>query len=98
MYWMVLCVNLTQAGVITEKGASVGGSTSTRFICGVFSQLVIKGERPLVGATISGLCQVDTKLASTGTQVKECFAEVGTGQRMFFYSRLMKGHMMKDYS
>jgi hypothetical protein len=23
-YWLVLCVNLTQAGVITEKGASVG--------------------------------------------------------------------------
>jgi hypothetical protein len=23
MYWLVLCVNLTQAGVITEKGASV---------------------------------------------------------------------------
>jgi hypothetical protein len=24
MCWLVLCVNLTQAGVITEKGASVG--------------------------------------------------------------------------
>ena len=24
LYWLVLCVNLTQAGVITEKGASVG--------------------------------------------------------------------------
>jgi hypothetical protein len=24
MYWLVLCVNLTQAGVITEKGVSVG--------------------------------------------------------------------------
>jgi hypothetical protein len=23
MYWLVLCVNLTQVGVITEKGASV---------------------------------------------------------------------------
>jgi hypothetical protein len=23
MYWLVLCVNLTQAGVITEKGASL---------------------------------------------------------------------------
>jgi hypothetical protein len=22
VYWLVLCVNLTQAGVITEKGAS----------------------------------------------------------------------------
>jgi hypothetical protein len=24
LYWLVLCINLTQAGVITEKGASVG--------------------------------------------------------------------------
>jgi hypothetical protein len=24
LYWLVLCVNLTQAGVITEKRASVG--------------------------------------------------------------------------
>ena len=24
VYWLVLCVNLTQAGVITGKGASVG--------------------------------------------------------------------------
>jgi hypothetical protein len=23
VYWLVLCVNLTQAGIITEKGASV---------------------------------------------------------------------------
>jgi hypothetical protein len=55
LYWLVLCVNLTQTGVITEKGASVGGSTSMRSSCGVFSQLVIKEERPLVGGTISWL-------------------------------------------
>jgi hypothetical protein len=24
LYWLVLCVNLTQAGVVTEKGASAG--------------------------------------------------------------------------
>jgi hypothetical protein len=24
LYWLVLCVNLIQAGVIKEKGASVG--------------------------------------------------------------------------
>jgi hypothetical protein len=24
VYWLVLCVSLTQAGVITDKGASVG--------------------------------------------------------------------------
>ena len=23
LYWLVLCVNLTQAGIITEKGASL---------------------------------------------------------------------------
>jgi hypothetical protein len=23
LYWLVLCVNLTQAGVVTEKGASL---------------------------------------------------------------------------
>jgi hypothetical protein len=23
LYWLVMCVNLTQAGVITEKGASL---------------------------------------------------------------------------
>jgi hypothetical protein len=31
------------------------GNASMRSSCGVFSQLVIKGERPLVGGTISGL-------------------------------------------
>jgi hypothetical protein len=31
------------------------GSASMRYSGGVFSQLVIKGERPLVGGTISGL-------------------------------------------
>ena len=31
------------------------GSASMRSSCGAFSQLVIKGERPLVGGTISGL-------------------------------------------
>ena len=55
LYWLALCVNLTQAGVITEKGASVGGSASMRSSCGVFSQLLNKGGGPLVGGTISGL-------------------------------------------
>jgi hypothetical protein len=45
LYWLVLCVNLTQAGVITEKGPS----------CKAFSQLVIKGGGPLVGGANSGL-------------------------------------------
>jgi hypothetical protein len=56
LYWLVLCVNLTQAEVITEKGGSVGEvSVSMRSNCKAFSQLVIKGEGPLVGGTISGL-------------------------------------------
>ena len=28
---------------------------------------------------------------------EECFAEADTGERMFFYSRHMKGHVMKEY-
>jgi hypothetical protein len=31
------------------------GNASMRYSCKAFSQLVIKGERPLVGGTISGL-------------------------------------------
>ena len=49
LYWLVLCVNLTQTGVITEKGASMRSS------CEAFSQLVIKGKGPIVGGAIPGL-------------------------------------------
>ena len=31
-----------------------------RFICGAFSQLVVKGERPLMGGTTSGLVVLDS--------------------------------------
>ena len=55
LYWLVLCVNLTQAGVITEKVASVGESASMRSSCGAISQLGIMLGEPLVGGTISGL-------------------------------------------
>jgi hypothetical protein len=51
-YWLVLCVNLTQAEVITEKGASVEEMRSN---CKAFSQLVIKGGGPIVGGAIPGL-------------------------------------------
>jgi hypothetical protein len=44
--WLVLCINLTQAGVITEKGASLE-EMLLRYSCKAFSQLVIKGEGPL---------------------------------------------------
>jgi hypothetical protein len=46
---------LTQAGVITEKGASVGEVPPQDLALRYFSQLLIKGERPLVGGTISEL-------------------------------------------
>jgi hypothetical protein len=46
---------LTQAGVITEKGASDGENASIRSSCKAFSQLEIKGERPLEDGTISRL-------------------------------------------
>jgi hypothetical protein len=55
MHWLILCVNLTQAGLITNKGASFGGSASMIFSCGAFSQLEIKRERLLVGGTIPWL-------------------------------------------
>ena len=32
-----------------------------------------------------------------GTQVKDCFLEVGTGERMCGYSSHMKGHLMREY-
>ena len=49
--WRVLCVNLTQGGVITEKG----GNASMRSSCKAFSQLVIKVGGPTVGGAIPGL-------------------------------------------
>jgi hypothetical protein len=54
VYWLVLC-QLDTAGVITKKGASVEEMPPLRSNCKAFSQLVIKGERPLVGGAISGL-------------------------------------------
>ena len=55
LYWLVLGVNLTQAGVITQKVASVGGSASMRSSCGAISQLVILLGGPLVGGAIPRL-------------------------------------------
>ena len=47
--WLVLSINLTQARVITEKGASLDKKKkkkpSMRSSCKAFSQLVIKSER-----------------------------------------------------
>jgi hypothetical protein len=46
---------LTQAGVITEKGASLEKNASMRSSCKAFSQLVIKRGGLRVGDAIPGL-------------------------------------------
>jgi hypothetical protein len=43
LHWLVLGVNLTQAGVTTEKGAFSWGNASMRSSCKAFSQLVMGG-------------------------------------------------------
>jgi hypothetical protein len=55
LYWLVLCVNLKQPGVITEKGASVGEFASMKSSRGAFSQLVIKGGWHIVCGAFLGL-------------------------------------------
>ena len=52
MYWLVLCVNLTQAGVFTEKGASL-----EEMLPGdpAVMQLVVNEEELVVSGAISGL-------------------------------------------
>jgi len=50
--WLVLCQLDTGWSYHRERSFS-WGNTSTRSSCKAFSQLVIKGERPLVGGTIS---------------------------------------------
>jgi hypothetical protein len=59
LYWLVLC-QLDTAGVTTEKGASFEEMPPRDPAVRHFSQLVIKGERPLVGGTISGLVVLDS--------------------------------------
>jgi hypothetical protein len=44
--WLVFCVNLIQAGVITEKGSSFEGNASMGSSYKAFSQLMIKREGP----------------------------------------------------
>jgi hypothetical protein len=50
LYWLVLC-QLDTAGVITEKGNSIEEMPPWDTTVKHFSQLVIKGERPLVSGT-----------------------------------------------
>ena len=50
---MVLYVNLTQAGVITEKGTSFEEMPPSS--CKTFSSLVIKAGERIVGGAILGL-------------------------------------------
>ena len=54
LYWLVLCQLDTGWSYHRERSFS-WGNASMRSNCKAFSQLVIKGERPLVGGTISGL-------------------------------------------
>ena len=54
LYWLVLC-QLDTGWSYHREGNFSWGSASMRSSCGVFSQLVIKGERPLVGGTITRL-------------------------------------------
>jgi hypothetical protein len=54
LYWLVLCQLDTGWSYHRERSFS-WGSASMRSNCKAFSQLVIKGERPLVCGTISGL-------------------------------------------
>ena len=52
LYWLVFCFNLTQAGVTTEKGASV---EEMRCSCKAFFQLVIKWGGSIVVGAMPGL-------------------------------------------
>jgi hypothetical protein len=54
VYWLVLCQLDTGWSYYRIRSFS-WGNASMRSSCGAFFQLVIKGERPLVGGTISGL-------------------------------------------
>jgi hypothetical protein len=48
MYWLVLCVNLTQVGVITEKGVSVEEMPPLDPVVRLFSISEQGGEGPLL--------------------------------------------------
>jgi hypothetical protein len=54
MYWLVLRQLDPDFSYHRERNFSCGNA-STRSSCKIFSQLVIKGEGPLVGGAISGL-------------------------------------------
>jgi hypothetical protein len=54
LYWLVLCQVDTGWSYHRERSFS-WGNASMRSSCESFSQLVIKGERPLVGGAIPGL-------------------------------------------
>jgi hypothetical protein len=54
-YWLGLCINLTQAGVVTEKGASVEEMSPWIQLWGIFSIGDKGGGWTIVGGTIPGL-------------------------------------------
>ena len=55
VYWLVLCRLDTGWSYYHRERSFSWGNASMRYNCKAFSQLVIKGERPLVGGAISGL-------------------------------------------
>jgi len=64
VYWQVLCVTLTQAGVITEKGAHLRKSLYKIQLIEVFSQLVSKiggGAQSIVGVATLELLVLGSK-------------------------------------
>jgi hypothetical protein len=74
LHWLVLCVNLTQAGVITEKGSSVGEMPP--WDPAVRHFLSDQGGGPLVGGTISGLVGLGFyKKASRASKWKQASKE-----------------------
>ena len=67
VYWLVFCVNLTLAGVITDKG-----NASMKSSCKALSQLVIKGGRAPCGWSHLWAGSVGFyKKASWGSQRKQ---------------------------
>ena len=69
LYWLVLCQLDTGWSYHRERSFS-WGNASMRSSCKAFPQLVIKGERPHVSGTISGLLVLVLEQARGSKPVK----------------------------
>jgi hypothetical protein len=67
VYWLALCVNLTQTGVISERSLP-WGKASMRSSCKAFSQLVIKEEGLTPCGAIPGLVVLELSKPGTASQ------------------------------